>query len=92
MDSFHHYPNPKKALREIYRVLKPKGAFILCDYWEHFPKRQLMNLFISFSKDGDVKIYSKEEIVNLLKESKFRNIEWEKVNKNSYIARSIKEV
>lgn len=29
--SFHHYPYPKEAMREAYRVLKPNGLYILSD-------------------------------------------------------------
>ena len=30
-DSFHHYPNPQKAIAEIYRVLKIGGTLIIGD-------------------------------------------------------------
>ena len=58
VESFHHYPNPKKALSEINRVLKKGGLFLLCDTWTSSPLRQIMNFFIRFSNDGDVHIYS----------------------------------
>lgn len=42
--SFLHYPNPKKVLAEVQRVLKPGGKFYLADYgkgellpWSSFP-------------------------------------------------------
>ncbi len=29
--SFHHYPNKKKAVREMYRVLRPEGTIMIID-------------------------------------------------------------
>lgn len=90
-ESFHHYPNPLKVLKEIYRVLKPKGKFILCDTWIVSPFRQVMNVFIKFSNGGDVKIYSEKEIANMFKNTGFKNICWEKVTRYTYICGGIKE-
>jgi hypothetical protein len=45
-----------------------------------------MNLFIRFSKEGDVRIYSESEMCNLLKGCGYTAIQWELVNKNAYIA------
>ncbi|MBU3093672.1 class I SAM-dependent methyltransferase [Clostridium sp. CF011] len=84
-ESFHHYPNPLKALDEIHRVLKPQGKFILCDTWMFTPIRQIMNVFIKFSDGGDVRIYSEIEITKMFNERKFRNISWHKSTKYTYI-------
>ena len=84
-DSFHHYPNPQKAIEELYRVLKPDGHLLITDFWKPFPVRQLMNIFIPFSNEGDVKVYSKKEIISFLSYSGFQNIEYQKVNNSSYL-------
>ena len=73
-DSFHHYPAPDKVLMEFMRVLKPEGTLLLSDYCMAFPLRQLMNVFIRFSDDGDVRIYSEKEITRLLQDAGFRDI------------------
>ena len=84
-DSFHHYPNPQKAMEEFHRVLKTDGHILLVDFWKPFPVRQLMNIFIPFSNEGDVKVYSKKEIISFLSYSGFQNIEYQKVNNSSYL-------
>lgn len=85
-DSFHHYPNPQRAIDEFYRVLRKGGILLLADFWKPFPIRQLMNLFIPYSNEGDVKIYSKNEIIKFLEQSNFKNVEYQKMNKSSYLA------
>ena len=85
VESFHHYPNPAKALLEIKRVLKDNGTFLLCDTWTKSPARQVMNLFIRFSSDGDVHIYSKHEIINLLTATGFSSISWRQITNHAYL-------
>lgn len=49
----HHIPNTEKAIKEIYRVLKPKGKAIIMMYavgWKHIFKR----IFINGILKGDI--------------------------------------
>ena len=84
-DSFHHYPKPQRAIDEFCRVLQNNGHILLADFWKPFPIRQLMNSFIPFSNEGDVKIYSRSEILSFLKHSGFQDIQYQKINKSSYL-------
>ena len=67
-DSFHHYPAPENVIREVQRVLKPGGTFLIGDCWQPLVGRAIMNFYMRHSKEGDVKIYSKEEMISLLSE------------------------
>lgn len=84
-DSFHHYPNPQQAISEFYRVLKHGKFLLIADYWKPFPIRQIMNLFISYSNEGDVKIYSKKEIIEFLKRGGFQEIIYKKIKSSGYL-------
>lgn len=76
-EAFHHYPNPEKALEEFCRVLKPKGKLILCDMYRPAGVRHFMNFMFHFTGTGDVKMYSKVEVLDLLQQNHFSVLSWE---------------
>ncbi len=84
-DSFHHYPAPQNVLREVHRVLKSGGTFLLGDCWHPFVGRVIMNCFMRYSKEGDVKIYSEAEMVALLS-AYFHDVSWEQVGNTACVA------
>ena len=88
-DSFHHYPTPDKVLSEVCRVLKPGGIFVMCDCWQPAIGRAIMNFYMKHSKEGDVKIYSEQEIRELFSDH-FSKILWERVGNTSCMACGIK--
>lgn len=88
-DSFHHYPAPDKVLCEINRVLKPRGTFVMCDCWHPFIGRAVINFYMKFSREGDVKMYSEKEIRRLLL-AHFSNVTWKQAGNTSYIAWGMK--
>ncbi len=85
-DSFHHYPEPEKVLREMARVLVPKGHLVIGDPWAIAPVRQLMNLLLKHSKAGDFRIYSESEINRLFMRCGFSVLSFSRVNHSSFIA------
>ena len=88
-DSFHHYPAPDKVLSEVCRVLKPGGIFVMCDCWQPAIGRAIMNFYMKHSKEGDVKIYSEQEIRKLFS-GHFSKILWERIGNTSCMACGIK--
>lgn len=88
-DSFHHYPAPDKVVAEVHRVLKPGGTFIIGDCWQPLLIRGIMNAFMKWSNEGDVKMYSEKQIRALLSIC-FQNITWKKVNQTSFLTTATK--
>lgn len=70
--SFHHYPDPDKAMDEFHRVLRPRGHIIICDM--HLPTAARLfanSVLFPLQKKGDVHVYTKTEIYCLLKRHRF---------------------
>lgn len=76
--SFHHYPNPEKFFRNLHRVLRGGGRFILRDMASNSKVLMwIMNhieipLVNKMAKKGDVHVYSREEIQKLCDASGLR--------------------
>jgi ubiquinone/menaquinone biosynthesis C-methylase UbiE len=85
-ESFHHYPNPARAIAEVWRVLKPGGSFLLCDMRMPALLRPLINWTMPrFAKGGDVHAYSERELRALLAAAGFVDIRWQKIPANAFI-------
>lgn len=81
-DSFHHYPLPHIVLEEVSRCLRENGILVIGDCWQPTGARQIMNLYMKHSNSGDVKIYSKKEMLQLLSKN-FHDIKWEHLDNTS---------
>ncbi len=85
MSTFHHFPNPEKALSEMHRVVKPEGGIIIADITSFFPVRQCWNLLYSVSRSvpvfkfGDYHMYSQNEFRRLLEACRLKSVGWERV-------------
>ena len=67
LNSFHHFPSPTESFKEMKRVLKNQGEIIIGDIWVFPVIRELINAYLPFSKSGDVKMYSKKNLKNIIK-------------------------
>ena len=88
-DSFHHYPRPRAALREIYRVLEPGGVLLLADTTAPAGVRWALNLLLPLSRSGDVRLYSPKELTGLFSPM-FHGAECRRVNATSLLGWGIK--
>lgn len=73
IQSFHHYPYPEKAMKEVYRVLKPEGLYILSDTGVSGVKKWFENkIILKLVKTGDYAVYDKEDISALMRNCGFK--------------------
>lgn len=84
-DSFHHYPDPERAAFQIWRVLAPGGALVVGDAWQPAPARAIMNAWMSYSREGDVRIYSEAEMRRILG-TWFSEVSWRRVGSTACVA------
>ena len=77
-DSFHHYPDPDRAAFQMWRVLRKGGALVLGDVWQPAPARAVMNAWMPFSHEGDVRIYSEAELRAILG-TWFQRVHWSRI-------------
>ena len=75
--AFHHFSNPQKFAQESARVIKKEGYIYICDIYLPAILRTICNPFLKFSKAGDVKFYSPNEITSLFKNNGFVKIDVE---------------
>jgi len=60
--ALHHFPDLNAFAKEASRILKPEGLLYIAEGHLPFIIREITNLFIPFSRTGDVKVYSPKEI------------------------------
>lgn len=88
-DSFHHYPDPRRAAFEAWRVLRPGGVLVVGDCWLPAPARAMMNAFMPYGGEGDVRIYSERELLDILG-TWFSAASWRKAGSHACLARAVK--
>jgi len=73
--AYHHFPNVNDFAAEAKRLLKKSGSLYIAEVYMPQALRQVANIVMPFSKEGDVKFYSPKEI-----ESTFSNYGFRLVN------------
>ena len=82
--SIHHYPHPQNALNEMYRILKPGGYLLLNDMDCIAPIRAAANWIFPRLPGGDVKMYRRDEIEEMVRSAGFQNIRYRKISPFSF--------
>lgn len=83
-DSFHHYPHPRAVLTQLHRCLRSGGMLLIGDSTMPPGLRQLMNFSLPFSRQGDVRLYSRKEMQDLMA-GLFQPVKWKRMTMTHYI-------
>ena len=77
-NSFHHYPYQKQTLKEICRVLRPNGFFLLLDSFLDNPLRKQWGKFlIHFFHEPSAKYHTRESLRELCNEKEIKLLKQE---------------
>ena len=69
--AYHHFPNVEDFAQEASRVIKSGGRLYIAEIYLPALLRTVCNPFLRFSRTGDVKFYSPNEIARLFEEHQF---------------------
>lgn len=69
--AFHHFPDIEKFANEAERTIRQGGMIYIAEVYLPTILRVICNPFLKFSKAGDVKFYSPEEIASLFEKRGF---------------------
>ena len=64
--AFHHFVDPEAFLKETHRILKPQGKIYIADPTAPGIIRLIENFYFTRLKTGDVRIYNRAEMKDLL--------------------------
>lgn len=88
--SIHHYPNAQSAVNEMHRVLKPGGMVCINDMDCAAPIRLLANRLFPLMKSGDVKMYRRDEIEDMLYRARFQIKRYRRLTPFSFLCVAVK--
>jgi len=73
--SFHHYPNKRKAIREMFRVLKNDGKVMIIDGYKDTPRGVFIFDFIVRRHEVNVHHLHSKQFRRIMNRTGFRNID-----------------
>ena len=90
--SFHHYPRPLKALKEMQRCLSNDGVILIAENYRRELPRRLRNIayILLNHPNGDIRYYSQVELAKLLNQAGLKNITSELITEKSFLIKGQK--
>jgi SAM-dependent methyltransferase len=86
VNSFHRYPQPRRALAEMQRVLKLGGMLVIADPWAPPVVRQLINVLRVLQHKGNEIMYGQREMIWMLGKEGFEQLTWTQEGSVGFVA------
>lgn len=68
---FHYLHDPKVALAEFRRLLKPNGGLLITDWCDDYLSCKLLDVFLRVFNRSHIRTYTRQQLGELLRESSF---------------------
>jgi ubiquinone/menaquinone biosynthesis C-methylase UbiE len=75
---FHFIREPKRALREIKRVLAPRGFLVVTDWCDDYLACRICDRLLRIFGGSHFRVYGEKECLGLLHEAEFQNVDSER--------------
>ncbi len=69
--ALHFFPDPRAALSEMWRVMRPEGCLVLLDWDGDSPTMRLLDLWLRIWDRAHVRLYGREALEQVLHEAGF---------------------
>jgi ubiquinone/menaquinone biosynthesis C-methylase UbiE len=73
-NSFHHYPDPLQAVREMARVLAPNGRLVIGDACADLATARVADRLLRWFEPGHVRLYRSTELGSFLHRAGFSQV------------------
>lgn len=71
---FHYIREPRAALGEFHRLLKPTGSLVITDWCDDYLACKVCNLFLRAFSRSHFRSYTRDQCERLLRESSFESV------------------
>jgi ubiquinone/menaquinone biosynthesis C-methylase UbiE len=89
-NSFHHYPDPSRAVREMARVLASDGRLVIGDACADLPTARIADAVLRRIEPGHVRLYRSSELGSFLQRAGLSHVMLRKLSGGGFaIARGI---
>ena len=89
-NAFHHYPDPRRAVDEMTRVLGPSGRIVLGDACSDLAAARIADAFLRRFEPGHVRLYRANELGAFLQAAGVSSVELKRLSGGGFaIARGI---
>jgi SAM-dependent methyltransferase len=88
-NSFHHYPDPRRAVREMARVLAPGGRIVVGDACGDLATARIADALLRRFEPGHVGLYRSGELGSFLQEAGLSRVELRRLSGGFAMVRGI---
>jgi len=83
-NSFHHYPDPARAVREMARVLAPEGRIVIGDACSDRAAARVADVFLRRFEPGHVRLYRSDELGSFVRNAGLSRVELKRLSDGGF--------